>query len=435
MKGKIQNRRYFLINSLRGILLFFPLKPFFSFPKSEASSQISTNSINDISLKNEFDWQAIKKQFTLDKKIHHFNIASIGSSPLVVQEKIISTIKKVNKFGKEKHEIVNETRNKLAKLVNANSTQLAITRNTTEGLNIVARSLKLKRGDQVIITSEEHVGGTTPWLTLQNEIGIRVVVIDILGKESNATKLIQSAITKRTKVVSVSHLTYTTGTILPIKEIINLCRKKRIYSVIDGAQALGHIKVDLGELQPDFYTASCCKWLYGPNGTGMLYLNKSFLHNFPPLFAGAYTDRQYDAKKGIYEYKTHASRYEYGTVNAPIIAGLGAAIDFVDFIGVHKISLRGKALALRFRKGIYFNKNIKIITTNNYKYSASIVTFKILHKDNAIIKRQLFSKNSFIIRLIFENNINALRASFCIYNDEIEVDQLIKEINLIANNF
>lgn len=429
---KKESRRQFLKNKLlKGLYLSFIV------PFSGIANEAFESSQNSIDLfaksNNDVDWQKVKNQFTLDAKCKHFNTASIGASPQIVQETTISMIRHINQFAKENHSIVEQTREKLADLVQANSSQIAITRNTTEGINIIARSLKLSPGDEVIITSEEHVGGITPWLTLQNEIGINVISVDILGQEFDAVKLIHAAFSARTKVVSVSHLTYTTGAVLPIKEIVNLCKTHQIYSVIDGAQALGQIPLNLRDLQPDFYSSSCCKWLFGPKGTGMLYLNKSFLENSPPLFAGAYTDCQYDAKKGEYKYIEHARRYEYATINAPIIAGLGAAINFITQIGISQIAIRSRQLASRFRDGITSHEKIKILTPASYEECASIVTFTIRLKDSELIKLYLIKHFSIFLRSIFENDMNAIRASFAIYNNEEEVDQLIKSIRYLAD--
>lgn len=429
---KNETRRLFLKDKLLKGLFFLVFAPFYGIAKdSYEPSEHDFNFHNNGD--NEIDWEKVRKQFTLDNRLNHFNTASVGSSPEIVQKKTISMIRHINQFAKINHIILEETRCKLANLVQADSSQIAITRNATEGINIVARSLKLNRGDEVIITSEEHIGGTAPWLTLQNEIGIKVVVVDILGQEFDAVNLLKSAISDRTKVISASHITYTTGAILPIKEIINLCKKEQIYSVIDGAQALGQIPINLRELQPDFYSAGCCKWLFGPTGTGMLYLNQSFLENFPPLFAGAYTDRSYDAKKGQYEYITHASRYEYGTINAPIIAGLGAAVDFITQIGVGQIAKRSKNLALRFREGIANHTNIRILTPANQTEFAGIVTFNIQKKNNVQITQALRSGRSTILRGIFENDMDAIRASFAIYASEEQVDLLVKHIRRIAD--
>jgi cysteine desulfurase/selenocysteine lyase len=425
-----QSRRNFIKDKLwKGLILslFSPFSSMAEFDESKEESSITKD--DGITV----DWEKVESQFTLANSRKHFNTSSIGPSPRIVQETTIASIKYINKYGIEDHKVVEKTRAKLAKFMNANPKELAITRNATEGMNIVARSLKLHQGDEVIITSEEHIGGSAPWMALQNEIGIKVKVVDILGKEEKILKLIKSAISKRTKVISISHITCTTGTVLPVKEIIEFCKKNQIHSVIDGTQALGQISLNLKSLQPNFFIASCHKWLFGPKGTGILYMNQDFLNNTPPLFAGAYTDIKFDLKKGIYEYIKHASRYEYGTINAPIIAGLGAAVEFTNNIGIKNVEDRGKYLASRFYEKISQHRDISILTPFHLDAHASIVTFRIKQKNGSNICKELRKTANIILRSVTENNMNAIRASFAIYTNEKEVDELAQKLLAIAN--
>ena len=425
-----QSRRHFIKDKLRkGLILslFSPLSSMAEFDESREESSITKD--DGITV----DWEKVESQFTLANSRKHFNTSSIGPSPRIVQETTIASIKYINKYGIEDHKVVEKTRAKLAKFMNANPEELAITRNATEGMNVVARSLKLQQGDEVIITSEEHIGGSAPWMALQNEIGIKVKVVDILGKEEKILKLIKSSISNRTKVISISHITCTTGTVIPVKEIIEFCKKNQIQSVIDGTQALGQISLNLKSLQPNFFIASCHKWFFGPKGTGILYMNQDFLNNTPPLFAGAYTDIKFDLKKGIYEYIKHASRYEYGTINAPIIAGLGAAVEFMNNIGIKNVEDRGKYLASRFYEKISQHKDISILTPFQLDAHASIVTFRIKQKNGSNICKELRKTANIILRSVTENNMNAIRASFAIYTNEKEVDELAQKLLAIAN--
>ena len=427
---KKQSRRHFIKDKLWKGLILSLFNPFSSMAKFDGSQEESITTKDDGITP---DWEKVKSQFTLVNSRKHFNTASIGPSPRIVQDTTIASINYINKYGIEDHKVVEKTRAKLAKFVNVNPEQLAITRNATEGMNIVARSLKLNQGDEVIITSEEHIGGSAPWMTLQNEIGIKVKVVNILGNEEKFVKLIKSSISDRTKVISISHITCTTGTVLPVKEIIEFCKKNQIQSVIDGTQALGQISLNLKSLQPNFFIASCHKWLFGPKGTGILYMNQDFLNNTPPLFAGAYTDQKFDLKRGIYEYVIHASRYEYGTINSPIIAGLGAAVEFMDKVGIKNVEDRGKYLAERFRNKVSQHKDIFILTPDQLDNYASIITFRIKQKNGSNVCKELRKTSNIVLRSVTENNMNAIRASFALYTNEKEVDELAQKLLIIAN--
>jgi selenocysteine lyase/cysteine desulfurase len=426
LRNSKETRRHFIQDKLWKGLLVSLVSPFSSMANV---SSYQDESVPELYNKDgEVNWDKVKGQFTLFPKRGHFNTASVGPSPLVVQEKTIEAIRYIEARGVELHKKLGPVREKLASLLNTNSDQLAIIRNTTEGMNIVARSLRLRKGDEVILTSEEHVGGSAPWLALQNEIGIQVIVIDISGRESDAYDLIKCKISKKTKVVSISHITCTVGAVLPVKKIIDLCREHNIQSCIDGAQAVGQIKVDINHLNPDFYVSSGHKWLFGPKGTGILYLNKQFLENTPPHYTGAYTDSKFDLKLGVLEYVKTASRYEYGTINSPIVVGFGAAIDFISNIGLDKISSRGKALAAQFRAGISVSDNITILTPEDSSISASILTFKIKDKQSADVCRNLRKGGATVIRSVTENNMNAIRVSFAVFTSHSDVKALINRI-------
>lgn len=380
------------------------------------------------------NWAKVKSQFTLKTYRRHFNVASISPSPINVQEKIIEKSKFVNEFGLEQHNEVESVRKKLGVFLNSQPDQIAITRNTTEGMNILAQSLNLNKGDEVILTEEEHVGGAAPWLHLQNSVGIKIVVVSLANAKKNICHQLKKSITKKTKIVAVSHITSLTGTVLPIKDIIDLCRANNVLSIIDGAQAVGQIPIDLKALDPDFYVSSGHKWLFGPNGTGILYLNKNYLKNTAPLFNGAYTDSKFNLASRELEYVKTSSRYEYGTINSPIVAGLGAAVDFIQEIGTVHVAQRGRELSLRFRKGLSKCEKIVILTPRGKRESASIVTFQVKDKNGTSICRKLIKNGITVLRAINENNLNAIRASFAVFNSEEEVDELVARIIEIADS-
>jgi len=427
-----ENRRNFIKDTLwKGLLLSLAG----SLPRLSLASEDEESLRTDLYYADgkTIDWDKVKGMFTLAPHRRHFNTASIGPSPKKVQDKTIEAIRYINKYGLENHKQVDRVRIQLGQLLNTEPTQLAITRNTTEGMNIIARSIGLQKGDEVIITNQEHIGGSAAWLTLKNELGIKVTVLDIGQQEEHTCTLLQRAITSHTKVISVSHITCTTGAILPVKDIITLCKKHTIISVIDGAQAVGQIPVNLKDLEPDFYVSSGHKWLYGPKGTGILYLNKDFLINTGPLFSGAYTDRTFDLKTGLIEYVQSASRYEYGTINAPIVAGLGAALDFVQIIGKEQIAERCKQLSSQFYRGIKNHAKIVVLTPEDQERRAAMVTFRITGTPSSEVCRKLIQEESTVLRNVHENNLNAIRASFAIFTSEEEVDELVVKIRTLAD--
>lgn len=429
----LDTRRQFIKRKLIGGLFGIVGLPFLSFGRDVYSSQ-DENATPSKELSDIDNWDEIRNQFSLHKTTIHLNTSSQGPSPDVVVNKIIEKLQKEESTASYKHSIVTKTRLKISSFLNADPDQIAITRNATEGMNIVGRSLNLKRGDEVVMSKDEHIGGAAIWIALEKQIGIKVVLIDLDYSGKNNLKIIKKSLTEKTKVVMVSHITCTTGMILPVKKIADLCREKGIISVIDGAQALGAIPIDLTEINPDFYISSGHKWLFGPKGTGIIFMNKQFLESNPPHYAGAYSDSKFNLASKTLEFLNVASREEYGTRNYPIIAGLGSAVDFINQIGAQRIHERGKELSQIFIDRVFSNQNIEILSPSEESCKSSIVTFRVKHKDNIEISKSIRRKKQIRIRGVYENNLNSLRASFAIFNSEEEVNLLADTILELASN-
>ena len=373
-------------------------------------------------------WNGIRNEFLLPTTKKYFNTASLGASPKVVIDKVYEWMMKLERMGEAGYEQRKGIHKKLASFVNCDPNELAITRNTTEGMNIAARSIPFKAGDEVIITNHAHVGGAAPWLAVQNDKGIKVKVIELDSTGKNNLDIITSHITERTRAIAISHVTCTTGMVLPIKKLVEYCRPKEIYTCIDGAHPLGMMELNLSDLKPDFYASSGHKWLLGPKGTGLLYINKDTIERIQPFYAGAHSDKFYDLEKGVFEHRLTANREEYGTRNTPILMGLGEAVDFINSIGMVNVEYRGKELASYLKDELSTISKVKVITPMEAAQSASIVTFSIDGYEHSKAQRILQKRAYARLRGIHENNLNALRVSCTVYNNKAEIETLLAEI-------
>lgn len=381
----------------------------------------------------DVNWESIREKFQLDSSRYYFNYGSLGLCPKPVSDRLCLKHSALESTGLHDHVFIENVRTSISSFLNTSLDEVAITRNTTEGMNIIAHSLNLEKDDEVIITSEEHIGGSAPWLMIRKYLGIKVKVVPINYNGKGNLKRIKDAITSKTKVVSVSHITCTTGTVLPVKDIVALCRENDIYSVIDGAQALGMIPVDLGDIDPDFYCSSGHKWMGGPKETGILFVNKRNLEILNPRYVGAYSDSSFNLNTLDLTIKKPISRVEYGTRSLSTAAGLDESISFINKIGIERIFERCRKLACHFRDGISSHPKIEVLSPENEKYASAIVTFRIKSKDNLSVPYILLHKHRTSIRGIHENDLNALRASFHIQNSLKEVDDLIALILSIAS--
>ena len=377
-------------------------------------------------------WQEVRKAFLLSENRNYFNTAGLGVSPKIVIDTVHKNMLKVEEKGESFHSDFKKAHEVIAQFFATKSENIAITRNTTEGMNIIARSLSLKKGDEVILTTHEHVGGAVPWLALQDAFGVSVKLVDLdLSGEKNYD-LIKKSITRKTRAVVVSHITCTTGMVLPVKEIAALCKANQIYSCIDGAQAAGMININFKDIKPDFYATSGHKWLFGPKETGLLFMDKQIVETTSPTFVGAYSVKEYNLKDKHISYIKDTSREEYGTRSMPIARGLESAINFLDDIGIDKVESRGKNMAEYLKTELGKIKGVEVLSPTNPQFASAIVTFRIEGTDYTKVANRLAHKYKCRVRAIYENDLNGIRISCAIYNNFEELDQLIEGVRQLA---
>ena len=378
-------------------------------------------------------WERLSKKFPLLKNYYYFNNAALGSTPNCVSKAVHDCSVILESTGATGHHLVQNLRTNIASFLGANATEIALIRNATEGMNIVANGIKLEPGDEIVITTHEHVSGTMPWVRAAQITGAKIVFAELdLSGEANYEKIL-ALTSAKTKVIVFSHVTCTTGMVLPVKRIASWCRKNNVYACVDGAQAAGMISVDLHDLEVDFYTTCGHKWLYGPKETGMLYVSERNLKILGGGYVGAYSDANYDAKNGILELKNEASRYEYGTRNTALIVGLGRAVDFIKEIGIERIQNRGAGLKTYLHDLLKDMPEVEIFTPNNPEFSASILTFRLKTLDYKEAQKLLITKYQIRIRGIYENEINGIRVSCACYNSKTQIDILVAALKEIMN--
>ena len=434
------NRRSFLGKILLGSIAASVL------PKSGFSNKKSFDHFNILNLPKELTnysedyWKFIRQQFPLNKRKIYLNTASLGASPRLVIDTVYDWTLKLEGMGESMQDRIQETRVKAAALIKCDVDELAITANTTEGINIIAQSISFKEGDEVIITDHAHIGGAAPWLALQKAKGIKVKLVKLDESGKYNLDIIKKMVSKKTKVVVISHVTCTTGMVLPVKEIAEFCREKKIYTCIDGAHPLGMMDIDLHDINPDFYATSGHKWLLGPKGTGFLFINKEVIKDLMPIHAGAYAGKNYNLEELIFEHNQKAQRIELGTRSTPTALGLGSAIDFINAIGIKNVEKRGRDLATYLKVQLVKLPNIELLTPMEAEFSASIVTFRIKGMEHKTAQERIQSsvidnpvgKKKIRVRGIHENNLNAIRVSCTVYNNFEELDSLITVLKSLS---
>ncbi|AQU76270.1 cysteine desulfurase [Priestia megaterium] len=390
----------------------------------------------------------IRKQFPiLDQEVNgsplvYLDSAATSQKPLAVIEAIEKYYKEYNSnvhrgvhtLGTRATDGYEGAREKVRKFINAKSTEeIIFTRGTTTALNTVAASYgraNLKPGDEIVITYMEHHSNIIPWQQVAKETGATLKYISLTEDHALSLEEVKSTITSNTKIVSIMQVSNVLGTINPVKEIAEIAHANGAVMVVDGAQSTPHMKVDVQDLDCDFFAFSGHK-MGGPTGIGVLYGKKELLEKMEPIeFGGEMIDFV-----NLYEstWKELPWKFEGGT---PIIAGaigLGAAIDFLEEVGLDNIQAHEHKLA---QYALDRLSQVEGITIYGPKERAGVVTFNIedVHPHDVAT---VVDADGIAIRaghhcaqplMKYLNVSSTARASFYLYNTEEEVDKLVSSL-------
>ncbi len=374
-------------------------------------------------------WHLVKSQFNLAEGLHYFNNASLGASSTHIQQATNHFKSTLDGFPSKYmwggwEEEKERVREKTANLFSVTAEEIALIHNTTEGMNLIARSFDLQPGDEVILADHEHASGRIPWEVWQEKKGIKLVRPELPIRPKSVAELAtiyENAITPKTKIISMCHMVNTNGMILPVQEVSKMAHEKGILVAVDGAQTAGMFTINLKELGCDFYTASSHKWLFSPKGVGVFYARKESQHDLKPLMvARGHTD------------KSIRRLENYNTRNLPEVLGLGSAIDFHNTIGASRIHRRSFELKAYFRSKLADNPKLIIKSPALDALSAAIQVVEIKGKDVKNVKQKLWEDYGIDCRPMTSHNLNALRLSFAIHITKKDIDYLVKALNALA---
>ena len=398
-------------------------------------------------IRNDFP---ILKQTIHGKPLIYFDNAATSQKPQIV----IDTLKEYyEEYNSNIHRGVHFlsakatdryefARGKVKVFINAKeASEIIFVRGTTEGINLVASSYGgtfLNKGDEIIISAMEHHSNIVPWQLLRDKKGVILKIIPVNDSGEIIFEEFEKLITDRTKFVSIVHISNSIGTINPVKEIISIAHKHKIPVLLDGAQSAPHIKIDVRDLDCDFFAFSGHK-VFGPTGIGVIYGKKELLEKMPPYQGGGDMIKTVTFEETIYNDLPY--KFEAGTPNVADVIGLGAAIDYVNKIGKENISKYENDLLKYGTEKLSRIPGLKIIGTAKQK--ASVISFLVgdIHPyDTGTILDQL----GIAVRtgvhctqpIIDQFKIpGTVRASFCFYNTKEEIDALEQGIKKVIRMF
>lgn len=327
-----------------------------------------------------------------------------------------------------------ETREKVKKFINARSTkEVVFTKGSTEAFNMIIygyMSLYLKEDDEVILTKGEHASNILPWLNLSEKIGFKLRYADLDEKYSVTVENLEKEITDKTKVIAIAHITNTIGDVRPIEEIGKLCKDKNILFVVDATQSIGHLKMDVVKNNISFMGFSSHKML-GPTGVGVLYGKEELLEKMVPMEYGGGMNVSFTSS-GKYELKSLPARLEAGTRNIAGVIGFGAAIDYINEIGIDNIHKYEMELKKYLVEKLSEVPNITIYNKDNESGVLLFNVGKYFSQDVSIYLNQFkicIRAGNHCAKMLEEVICvsNTCRVSLYLYNTKEEVDKL-KEV-------
>ncbi len=386
-----------------------------------------------ITADDELFWKVVRDQFPLTRDRVYFNNGTMGPSPFPVVQALRKGLENIDVSGEYGGWEV--ARPKLATFVNVAEEEISLTHNVTEGINVIAGGLPLKRGDEVIMTTHEHVGNALPWLNRMRLDGIVIKTLKPAPTSAENLNRINDLITRRTRVIAIPHITCTTGQVFPVKEIATLGHDKRLWVFFDGAHGPGMTMLDLKDIDCDFYATCGHKWMCGPKGTGFLYVKKEMLDIVQARWVGGYSDTGWDLTVDPPEFKGYvpdAHRYDFATQNAAIYIGLAASVDFLYNIGMENIVRRGNLLAgILQAELLKLGDKVEMLTPTEEASRGFVVGFRL--KNIAFDKfGEHATKKGFRIRLVPESHLNSVRVSTHMYNSPEEVRNFIEAVKEVA---
>ncbi len=383
---------------------------------------------------DEAYWHNVRQSFPLTKDWTYLNNGTFGPSPYPVIEAVHVAMMDADREGN--YGSYDSTPGKIAKFVGANDNEITLTHNVTEGINIACWGVPLKKGDEVILTTHEHIGNCSPWMSRQKLHGIVIRKYTPAPTAAETLERIAALINKRTRVIATPHIPCTQGQVLPIKEICQLAKDKGLFSLIDGAHGAGMLELDLHDLGCDTYASCSHKWMLGPKGTGFLYVKDSFRDTVQTYYGGAgIDDGKWDlmsdpVKTGNYAPSGH--RYFGGTQANALYTGVNASIDFIENIGIKNIHNRIKSLGKYTQDRLLeFGDKIELITPTEERSRCAVNGFRIKNMDY----QKFFEKcveSKIRIRSVAECGLNSLRVSTHIYNNHADVDKLMELLKKYA---
>jgi selenocysteine lyase/cysteine desulfurase len=380
---------------------------------------------------DEYFWREIQAAFTVDRTLINLNNGGVSPSPRVVQEAMRRYLEFSNNaptysMWQILEPQIETVRRRLAKLFGCDPEEMAITRNASEALEICLLGLNLRAGDEVLTTVQDYPRMLTTLRQRERREGIRISFIEFPippPSQDDLYERFEKAITPRTRLILISHVTFTSGQVFPVKRICQLGRSKGIEVVVDGAHAFAHFPYTHADLDCDYYGTSLHKWLMAPHGTGFLFVRRPKIAGLWPLMAA---EKKQDDDIRKFE--------EIGTHPAANHNAIAEAVTFNEGIGIERKAARLRFLRDRWATRLMRNPRVRILTPLDPTQSCSLATFSVDQVDPGKLAGHLWNRHRIIVTPVDYANCRGVRVTPNVYTTLREVDTFCEAVEDVITN-
>ncbi len=372
------NTRRTFLGGLTGAVAFLP--------SAAASPKKLRSMLASVTSDTESYWKLVTEQYPVRPGKVIMNAANLCPAPRSVSDRVVELTRDEDsdvsfpnraKFD----EFLEDSRKKIADYFGVSSEEIALVRNTSEANNTINNGYALTANDEIVLWDQNHPCNNVAWDVRQARYGFKIARVPVpstIKSNDEIVKLFEAALTPRTKLLSITHISNTTGTRLPAKEIFAMAKAKvpGIYCHLDGAQTFGYLKLDLKDIGCDSYAGSCHKWFMGPKQVGVLYVRQEQIpHLWPNIVSVGYNSKMEPPAKGARKFEALGQRDDAS------LAAVGTAVDFHRVIGQAAVEARTTELATALKQGVAKFDKVKMITPMDAKMSGGIVIFGLAGLD------------------------------------------------------
>ena len=379
----------------------------------------------------------IRSQIPVCSNLTYLNTGWSGPSPEPVLDAIKARIDYESAEGpvskpvlESGHEIEDGTRQAVAGLLNVAPDELALTQNTTEGLNMVMSGFPWQEGDEIITFDIEHLSVMIPCLYAARRHGVKVRVVE-LGTNDEWDRIlskVEAQMSPRTRMIAFSHIQFSCGLRMPLEGIRSLTKDKGIYMLVDGAQTPGHITLDLSGMGVDFYSTPGHKWMLGPEGTGALFIRRDHIEMINPSYVG---HSAVDTEKKPLEFDLSGmNKFKVSTTSAALAAGYGAAIGFINEAGPAEIEARNIALSSYLKAKLLERGGYDVLSPLEGPGLCGLTSFRAEGATSQEIVDRLWEDHRIVARSV--GGVDCVRISSDFYNTEEELDRFMDALQAIV---